>query len=57
DERRCRLACRQLDQGALPLEELALRLGFADPRSFQRAFRKWTGLSPLGYRQRQSRAG
>lgn len=57
DERRCRLACRQLDQGALPLEELALRLGFADPRSFQRAFRKWTGLSPLGYRQRHSRAG
>lgn len=57
DERRCRLACRQLDQGALPLEKLALRLGFADPRSFQRAFRKWTGLSPLGYRQRQSRAG
>ena len=57
DERRCRLACRQLDQGALPLEELALRLGFADPRSFQRAFRKWTGLSPLGYRQRQGRAG
>lgn len=57
DERRCRLACRQLDQGALPLEKLALRLGFADPRSFQRAFRKWTGLSPLGYRQRQTRAG
>ncbi len=46
DERRCRLACRQLDQGALPLDELALRLGFADPRSFQRALSQVDGPQP-----------
>ncbi|MGN7133163.1 helix-turn-helix domain-containing protein [Rhodococcoides corynebacterioides] len=29
-----------------PIELLALRLGYAEPRGFRRAFRRWTGMAP-----------
>jgi AraC-like DNA-binding protein len=32
------------------LDEVALRLGYAEQTSFGRAFRRWTGLSPGSYR-------
>ena len=34
----------------LAIDEIALSLGYAEPNSFRRAFRKWTGLSPSEYR-------
>jgi AraC-like DNA-binding protein len=35
-----------------PLPRVAELLGYADVRSFLRAFRRWTGLSPVKYRAR-----
>jgi AraC-like DNA-binding protein len=34
----------------LPIAEIAVRLGYADPRAFQRAFREWHGSTPSEHR-------
>lgn len=39
-----------LDDGAAPITEIALELGYRDPAHFTRAFRRWTGVSPTTYR-------
>ena len=33
------------------VEHVATELGFADARSFRRAFKRWTGVSPAGFRR------
>ncbi len=38
----------------LSVETMAQRLGFRDKRSFRRAFKRWTGHSPLALRQRRA---
>lgn len=43
---------RPLLAGALDLSDVAARLGFADVRSFNRAFKAWTGQTPNEARQR-----
>jgi AraC-like DNA-binding protein len=43
-----------------PVEEIAALLGYGDPANFRRAFRRWTGMAPAGFRARergQRRAG
>lgn len=39
-----------LAQSALSVAEIAERLGYTDPASFHRAFRRWLGVSPGAYR-------
>lgn len=51
DRERQALALALLAEPELALEAVAVRLGFADSRSFYRAFRKWYGASPGHYRQ------
>jgi AraC-like DNA-binding protein len=40
-----------LESGAMPITELALQLGYADPSHFVRAFRRWTGQTPGEFRR------
>jgi len=44
---RHRLALRYLNGEGLSVKETAFRLGFSEPASFSRAFKRWTGTSPL----------
>ncbi|MEP6867626.1 MAG: AraC family transcriptional regulator [Novosphingobium sp.] len=50
-------ATRALTRTTLSIEAIAAELGFAEPRSFTRAFRNWTGTSPSRYRLDRARSG
>ncbi len=50
-------AVRCLTRGQQSVAAIAEELGFADPSSFHRAFKKWTGLQPNEYRRRTAAAG
>jgi AraC-like DNA-binding protein len=41
-----------LDDRRLSVGEIAARLGYTELPNFTRAFRKWTGMTPVGYRDR-----
>lgn len=51
DDVRKRDAIQLLENRGLTLEQIAHRLGYADPANFTRAFRKWTGEAPSRYRE------
>jgi AraC-like DNA-binding protein len=51
DEVREQLAGDLLRNGALTVEEVAQRLGYAETASFTHAFRRWTGVGPRAHRQ------
>ena len=51
DEVRFGAAIRALQAGQCNLETLSETLGFADRRSFTRAFKRWSGCTPSQYRQ------
>ena len=40
-----------LTQTDLPLLEVAAKVGFSEASTFHRAFKGWTGLTPVAYRQ------
>jgi AraC-like DNA-binding protein len=54
DDLRRRRALRLVHDHAMPVKEIAYRLGFSDPAAFSRAFKRWTGKSPRAMREAQS---
>jgi len=52
NETRASLARSYIDEGRLPMTEIAFVLGFADTSVFSRAFKRWTGASPRDYARR-----
>lgn len=52
DETRHTLALRYLESGQLTASDVALLLGFAQAAAFHRAFKRWTGETPVGYQRR-----
>ena len=52
DSVRQELAVACLEDERLSLAEIAFLLGYADQSAFNHAFRKWTGDSPLRFRER-----
>jgi AraC-like DNA-binding protein len=57
DELRRDLAIDALIHTRRSVSEIAAELGFADPGSFHRAFKKWTGSPPAGYRKTRGGTG
>lgn len=45
------IAIRRLQMGDANIEAIALDVGFASAASFHKAFQKWTGATPSGYRR------
>ena len=57
DQTRHQLALELLRNPDITLTEVAVRLGFAEPSAFYRAFRKWQGVTPGEYRQSSLQGG
>ena len=55
DQVRRKEACRLLSETSLKITDIAEKLGYSDPASFSRAFHRWTGGTPRGYREHQRR--
>ena len=54
DSLRQELALRYVTHHELAFTEIAFRLGFSHVEAFYRAFRRWTGQTPLRYRRSTS---
>ncbi|MDM0011728.1 AraC family transcriptional regulator [Variovorax sp. J22P168] len=53
DGLRERLAIEFLERTDLSVQEIAERSGYSDVSNFRKAFRKWTGLTPAHFRDRE----
>jgi AraC-like DNA-binding protein len=56
DETRYDLARQLLAKSRASMVEIAVTLDYANPAAFTRAFRRWSGQSPNGWRQRAGAA-
>jgi len=54
DEVRGALAEQMLRDEALSVDDIAIRLGYAEAASFIHAFKRWTGQTPMAYARRRS---
>jgi AraC-like DNA-binding protein len=52
DEVRFEAACQLLDTASISITEIAVALGYTEPSAFTRAFRRWSGTTPLERRRR-----
>jgi AraC-like DNA-binding protein len=52
DEVRFEAACQLLDTARIPIIEIAVSLGYAETSAFSRAFRRWSGATPLERRRK-----
>ena len=50
DQVRRDLAIYYLSDNKLSINEIALKVGFTEPSTFHRAFKKWTDVTPGDYR-------
>lgn len=51
DDLRLEMARNYLRDSSLSIDEIGAMLGFAEPRSFHRSFKQWTGYTPGQYRE------
>ncbi len=51
DEARYQRACELLADKAMSVEAIAAAVGFAEPSSFSRAFKRWSGMGSLEFRR------
>jgi AraC-like DNA-binding protein len=56
DHGRRERALEMIDQYGVRLADIATQLGYREQSSFNRAFRRWTGLSPREFRARRRTA-
>ncbi|MFT2009046.1 AraC family transcriptional regulator [Pontibacter sp. 13R65] len=56
DEVRKEMALKHLLDNQNTISDIAYLLGFSEPSVFSRSFKKWTGLPPAQYRQRNTLA-
>lgn len=54
DQTRMALACRLLEYSSKDIGEVSELLGYAESRSFIRAFRRWTATTPARWRKHQT---
>lgn len=54
DDARLQLAKRYLSKPSTPLSEVALLLGYAEQSAFNHAFKRWTGVTPKVWREKNN---
>ena len=53
---RCNLAKRLLANTAESIDEIVYLTGFSEPSTFYRAFKRWTQVTPIEYRNQKKRS-